>query len=213
MPPRISLATLIGIVAVLALALAGMLSASRLWLMLASTVMLALLLTAILAAWLFSGTDRAFWVGFALFGWTYLILVNWGWIGGQIGSELTIGFSEAAEWVLPEVKAPPLQFGFPAPASPVSTTSPAPFGQAVPAAPALVNPADYIELSRQRQIRIGNFVQICRMSGALCFCRVGRMDRTRVGRASREFETSGEARRAGVGRAADVAVRWDHTIR
>ena len=41
MPPRISLATLIGIVAVIALGLAGMLSTSRLWLMLVSTVALA----------------------------------------------------------------------------------------------------------------------------------------------------------------------------
>jgi hypothetical protein len=173
MPPRISLATLIGIVAVLALALAGMLSASRLWLMLASTVVLALLLTSILAAWLFSGIDRAFWVGFALFGWTYLILVNWGWIGGQIGSELTIGFSEAAEWVLPEVKAPPLQFGVPAPASPLSATSPAQIGTTVPAPPAFVNPANYMELARQRQIRIGNFVQIGRILGALIFAVLG----------------------------------------
>ncbi len=63
MPPRISLATLIGIVAVIALGLAGMLSASRLWLMLASTAMLAILLTAILASWLFSGsTGHSGWV-------------------------------------------------------------------------------------------------------------------------------------------------------
>jgi hypothetical protein len=168
MPPRISLATLIGIVAVIALGLAGMVSGSRLWLMLASTVTLALLLAALLASWLFSGIDRAFWVGFALFGWTYLIMVNWDWVGGQIGHDLTAGISEAAEWLLPDIKPPPFPFGSPTP-WPVSTTSPAPFGQAVPAPPAPVNQVDYMERSRQRQIKIGNFVQICRMSGALCF--------------------------------------------
>jgi len=162
MPPRISLATLIGIVAVIALGLAGMLSISRLWLMLASTVTLAVLLAAILASWLFSGIDRAFWVSFALFGWTYLIMVNWDWVGGQIGHDLTVGISEAAEWLLPDVKAPALPFG-------VATTSPAPLGPAVPAPATLVNPADYMELARQRQIKIGNFVQIGRMLCALCF--------------------------------------------
>jgi hypothetical protein len=172
MPPRISLATLIGIVAVLALGLAGMLSASRLWLMLASTAMLAILLTAILAAWLFSGIDRAFWVGFALFGWIYLIMVNWDWVGGQIGYELTVGFSEAAEWVLPEVKGPAIVFGAPTP-PPVPATSAAPFPQAVPAPPAFVNPVNYMELARQRQIKIGNFVQIGRIFGALVFAVLG----------------------------------------
>ena len=72
------------------------------------------------------GIDRAFWVGFALFGWTYLILVNWDWVGGQFGHDLTAGISEAAEWLLPEVKAPPCPFGSATPRPPVSTTSPAP---------------------------------------------------------------------------------------
>jgi hypothetical protein len=106
MPPRVSLATLLGIVSVIALGLAGMLSTSRLWLTLASTVTLILLLAAILASWQFSGIDRAFWVGFALFGWIYLIMVNWDWVGGQLGHDLTVGISEAAEWLLPEVKPP-----------------------------------------------------------------------------------------------------------
>lgn len=173
MPPRISLATLIGIVALIALCLAGMLSPSRLWLMLASTVTLALLLAALLASWLFSGDDRAFWVGFALFGWTYLILVNWDWVGGQIGHDLTVGINEAAEWLLPEVKAPGLPFGVASPPPGASTILPALPGQAVPIPPTLVNSADYYELSRQRQIKVGNFVQICRMMSALGFAALG----------------------------------------
>jgi hypothetical protein len=158
MPPRISLASLIGIVAVIALSLAGMVSTSRLWPMVAATVTLIVLLGALLASWLFSGIDRAFWVGFALFSWTYLILVNWDWVGGQFGHDLTAAISDAAEWLVPEGKAPP-----PSPSAPV------PFGGAVPAPPAPANYVDYIELSRQRQVRIGNFVQISRMVFSLIF--------------------------------------------
>jgi hypothetical protein len=152
MPPRISLATLIGIVAVFALSMAGMISTSRIWLMLASTVALAVLLAALLASWLFSGIDRAFWVGFALFGWTYLIMVNWDWVGGQIGHDLTVAISEVAERLLPDIK-PPSAFGTPF--------------------PAVVNNVDYMDLSRQRQIRIGNFVQIGRDLSSLCFAMLG----------------------------------------
>jgi hypothetical protein len=169
MPPRFSLATLIGIVAVIALGLAGMLSGSRLWLMLASTATLAVLLAAILASWLFSGIERAFWVGFALFGWTYLIMVSWDWVGGQIGHDLTVGISEAAERILPDVKPPPFPFGLPTVPPSVSTSSPTRIS--VPSA--ALNQGDYIELSRQRQIKIGNFVQIGRMMGSLCFGMLG----------------------------------------
>jgi hypothetical protein len=186
MPPRISLASLIGIVAVIALGLAGMLSASRLWLTLASTVTLALLLAALLASWLFSGKDRAFWVGFALFGWTHLIMANWGWVGGQIGGDLTVGISDAAEWLLPEVQGPPtMVYGAPSPNpfAPVEPSAPSALVDPVDykklsqqrlarimrAPPVLVNPVDYMELSRQRQIKIGNFVQIGGMLCALCF--------------------------------------------
>jgi hypothetical protein len=169
MPPRISLATLIGIVAVIALGLAGMLSTSRLWLMLASTVALALLLAALLASWLFCGEERAFWVGFALFGWTYLILVNWDWVGGQIGHDLTVGFNEAAEWLLPQVRDPGLQFGVATLPPGTSTMLPGAPGQAVPVPRVVVREAEYFELVRRRHIKLGNFVQICRIMGALCF--------------------------------------------
>jgi hypothetical protein len=157
MPPRISLASSIGIVALFALSLAGMVSTSRLWPMVAATATLMVLLGALLASWLFSGIDRVFWVGFALFSWTYLILVNWDWVGGQFGHDLTAAISDAAEWMLPEGQAPQPSLATPVPK------------QAVPAPTPLYNPVAYIELSRQRQIRIGNFVQISRMLFSLIF--------------------------------------------
>jgi hypothetical protein len=138
-----------------------MLSTSRLWPMVAATVTLAVLLVALLASWLFSGIERAFWVGFALFGWSYLILVNWDWVGGQFGHDLTAGISDAAEWIMPEGHAPQPYVAAPVPK------------QAVPAPTALYNPIDYTELLRQRQIRIGNFVQISRVLFSLIFGVVG----------------------------------------
>ena len=94
---RISIAGLLGIVAVIAIWLAGMRSASSLWTTAAATVTLALLLTALLAALLLDGADRAFCAGFALFAWSYLLLVNWDWVGGQFGHDLTAGLSDIAE--------------------------------------------------------------------------------------------------------------------
>ena len=80
---RISLAASMAIIALIALGLAGMVSATRVWTAVAGTLTLALLLTALLAAGMLSGGDRAFWTGFALFGWVYLLLVNWDWVGAS----------------------------------------------------------------------------------------------------------------------------------
>ena len=127
----------------IALGLTGARSASTFWTTAASTLTLALLLAAILGAWLLAGTDRAFWAGFALFGWTYLVLVNWDWVGGQFGHDLTAGLSEVAEALVP--RPPP---------------TPAPQFQ-------------YLELARRRPTRIGNFVQIGRMLLSLLFALLG----------------------------------------
>ncbi len=102
---RISLASLLGIIAVIAMGLAGMVSASSLWTTAASTVTLAMLLGPSSPPGC-SRVDRAFWAGFALFGWTYLVLVNWDWIGGQFGHDLTAGLSDLAESMFAEVPIP-----------------------------------------------------------------------------------------------------------
>jgi hypothetical protein len=158
---RISMASLLGIVAVIALGLAGIRSASSLWTTAAATVTLALLLASILAAWLLAGVDRAFWAGFALFGWTYLLLVNWDWVGGQFGHDLTAGLSDLAESMFAE----PVPIVPATPVAPPLLTVPAPR----PAPPA----SSYLEEVRQRQIKIGNFVQIGRLTLALLFGLLG----------------------------------------
>jgi hypothetical protein len=182
---RISLAGSLGIVAVIAMGLAGMVSASSLWTTAAATVTLALLLTAVLAARVLDGVDRAFWVGFAFFGWSYLILVNWDWVGGQFGHDLTAGLSKVAEAVFPDVPytaVPPT----PAIPPPVPSASLVPgqgsrTGTATPAAPAVLpRPGsavsaviDVVQERQNRQIKLGNFVQIGRMFLSLAFGLLG----------------------------------------
>ncbi len=167
---RISLATLLAIVAVVALGMAGMVSSSRFWTAAAATVTLAMLLAAVLAAGLLSGIDRAFWTGFALFGWVYLLLVNWDWVGGQFGHDLTAGLSAVAETIFPEVTitGPPQVSSSVPSAPPVGTPALAPAPS-----PATIASFNFFEMAQQRQIKIGNFVQIGRMLLALLFALVG----------------------------------------
>ncbi len=176
---RISLAGSLGIVAVIAMGLAGMRSASSLWTTAAATVTLALLLSAVIAARVLDGLDRAFWAGFAFFGWSYLLLVNWDWVGGQFGHDLTAGLSDVAEAMFAKVEVPvppqPPATAFSARTAPDVAIKPDP-GAAVPA-PAtrfvVVSPEAYHEEVRGRQIKLGNFVQIGRMLLALIFGLMG----------------------------------------
>jgi hypothetical protein len=176
---RISLAGSLGIVAVIAMGLAGMRSASTLWTTVAATVTLALLLAAVIAARLLDGLDRAFWAGFALFGWSYLLLVNWDWVGGQFGHDLTAGLSDVAEamFAKDDVPTPPQP-----PAT--SFTARTPQKVTIQPDPGVVNPpsatgfvvvsqGSSLELARARQIKLGNFVQIGRMFLALIFGLLG----------------------------------------
>src|SRR4051795_10854976 len=103
---RISLAALLGLVLVCGLGLAAMRSPTVFWTTAATTVTLGLLLTDVLGAWLLRGPDRGFWAGFALFGGVYLLLVNWSWIGEQVGHDLAGGIREAADDLFPPPTAP-----------------------------------------------------------------------------------------------------------
>jgi hypothetical protein len=172
---RISLAGALGIVAVIAMGLAGMRSASSLWTTAAATVTLALLLSAAVAARLLDGLDRTFWAGFALFGWSYLLLVNWDWIGGQFGHDLTAGLSDVAEAIFAKAEVPapsePLAATFSARTPPNLPVQPGQGAANPPSATGfvVVSQAEYLELARARQIKLGNFVQIGRMFLALIF--------------------------------------------
>src|SRR4051794_34815811 len=106
--PRLSIAGLLGIVAVAALGMTGLRSATTFWTSAAGTITLGLFLGSILGACMLRGRERAGCVGFALFGIVYLILVNWDWIGGQFGISLTAGLGDLADTLVPK---PPLASG------------------------------------------------------------------------------------------------------
>ena len=113
--PRLTLASLLGIVAVAALGMAGIRSATTLWTSAASTLTLGLFLGAILGSRLLRGSEQAFCLGFALFGIVYLVLVNWDWVGAQFGHDLTAGLGDLADSLvpMPAVATPAIVTGLP----------------------------------------------------------------------------------------------------
>jgi hypothetical protein len=85
---RFSLATLMAIVLLAALGLVALRNASALWANATFTATLTLLLCAVLGLILRRHHARAFWLGFALFGWTYVLLVNAPWLQTHLASRL-----------------------------------------------------------------------------------------------------------------------------
>ena len=146
--PRLTVASLLGIVALAAFGLAGIRSATTLWTSAAATLTLALFLGVVLGAWMLRGKEQVFCLGFALFGIVYLVLVDWDWVGAQFGHDLTVGLGDLADSLIP---------------MPVVATQPSPAGFAFPPLP---GPPEALAA---RQVRVGNFVQISRMFLALLF--------------------------------------------
>lgn len=147
-PRGISIAGLMGLVLVIGLGVAALQSSSNLWTSVASTLVLALFLRAVLGAIYLNGPQRAYWTGFALFGGVYLILVNWSWIGGQFGVDLTSALLEIAERAIPDPRVQ--SSGTPNP--PIETT---------------------LELSAIRMVKMGNFGQISRLCISLVLALLG----------------------------------------
>lgn len=73
---RYRLVTLLAATALIAVALAALRSGDWFWARVLFTVTLALNLGAVLAAIYCTGSRRAFWIGFALFGWTSWSITN-----------------------------------------------------------------------------------------------------------------------------------------
>jgi hypothetical protein len=163
---RISVAGLLGLVAVIAIGIASLRFATVAWTTAATTVTVGVLLAAVLGVIYLRGAARAFCVGFALFGWVYLILVDWSWIGAQVGHDLTGGLGDLAEVVHP-AETPRLTAAF----GPMT-------GQTQGQRNALrlasnIAQAGQITRSQQRYIMIGNFVAIGRLVLALAFAFAG----------------------------------------
>ena len=85
---RFSFAGMMGIVVLIAFGCGALRSASDLWASAALTLAVAVLFAGILGV-LFRRLDaRAFWSGFALFGWGYAVLVFGPWLNTNIGPQL-----------------------------------------------------------------------------------------------------------------------------
>lgn len=147
---RLSLAGSLGFVAVFALGLTGLRSATTFWTSAAAMLTLGLLLASVLGVCLLRGRERAACLGFALFGIVYLVLVNWDWVGAQFGHDLTAGLGDLADELVPKPTGASL-------ANPGGT-------------PILTTPAEDLAA---RQVKVGNFVQISRMVLALLFAAAG----------------------------------------
>jgi hypothetical protein len=72
---HLTLKRLMIVVAVIGVGVAALFRPTKGWAVALPVLFLTMLLTAILGIWLRRGHERAYWVGFALFGWAYLIPV------------------------------------------------------------------------------------------------------------------------------------------
>ena len=139
-PPRFTVSGLLWTVAGFSCVCAGLRFATNLWTNAIATATYLLLMTGVAGACFAKELVRAFWAGFALFGITYLVLVDWDWIGGQFGHDLTGGLNDVANLVFP-----------PPPPTAMPGGSPRP-----PVVPPWAS-------AGVREQQIGNFVQIGRL--------------------------------------------------
>jgi hypothetical protein len=72
--PRPTVKGLMVIVAVIGVAIAALIRPYKFWAIVLSLLQVTLCLTAVLGLVFRRGPERAFWIGFALFGWAYFIL-------------------------------------------------------------------------------------------------------------------------------------------
>ncbi len=178
MSQRMTIAGMLAFVAVMALVFASLRSASVVWTNVMATLTLIVFLRAALAAFMTRGAERSFWIGFAVFGWVYLILVNWDWIGGQFGHDLTGGLSEAAEYVIPPVTVVQTPPSLPAPGpvsqNPTITSFNVRAGAYIRSSTAPSATLDArMTQNLERNVKIGNFVEISRMGLSLLVAMVG----------------------------------------
>lgn len=97
-----SLAGLLGAVAFVAVGCAALRYASDWWASGVLTLAVGLLLGGTLALFLRPGRPRAFWAGFALFGWAYLLLCFGPWIGSAMGPRLIT--TRFFQWLEPKFR-------------------------------------------------------------------------------------------------------------
>ena len=182
---QFSLRALLGATVFVAVACSTLLYASDTIASVVFTVTAVVLLAAVLAALFRRGTSRAFWVGFAIFGWGYLWLAHWpepGWAGlpatsrpgwhlqEHEGLATTNLLSFTYHALLPLVRTPPPPSGVwaprplysaPAGSYPPSTAigpggSAAPLPPVAPAVPVMPAPTPFSYPSLSSFMRVGH---------------------------------------------------------
>jgi hypothetical protein len=104
-PLRFSLASLIGLIALLALGLAALQSSSGFWVSLVISSVLFVLITSLACAATATGSSRARWCGFAIFGWSYLALALGPWAQEHVAPHLvTTHALTALQTVVPQFR-------------------------------------------------------------------------------------------------------------
>lgn len=101
---RISIAWLLGIVGMFALAFASVRLASDMWVVLVRGALFLLLSIAVLGSVFDRGLARAFWIGVALFGWSHMLAAHFK-IQSPIGVTQSLA-ATVAPWVYPVVESP-----------------------------------------------------------------------------------------------------------
>jgi hypothetical protein len=130
-PPRprrywfqFSIAALFGVTVFVALACTALLNASEWWGSATCTLTLVVLLVAVLLSVFRRGPSRAFWVGFAIFGWAYVLLIFWPAPDPLSTCQRHLLTTKLSNWayfkLLPLVRTPPAE---PIPVPPVSRSS------------------------------------------------------------------------------------------
>jgi hypothetical protein len=171
---RLSVGGLLAVVGVIALWAASLRASTAATVSVATTATLAALLAAVLGAVIRRGPARTFFLGFAVFGVTYFVFVNWDWVGGPVGHDLTDGLRALAERAIPP--DPNL-----ATANSVYSSRNTPIPQLPPG-------FNYFEAAQNHEQRLGRFVQTGRMALTLLFALLGGL----VGRAIARSEEAEE---------------------
>jgi hypothetical protein len=104
--PRFSIAGLMGLIVVVAVGVAALRFASELWAGILLMLTLGVLGASVLAFHERAGARRAWWRGFALFGWGYAVLALGPWASDAIAPNLptTMGLDKLYERMHPEVE-------------------------------------------------------------------------------------------------------------
>jgi uncharacterized membrane protein YgcG len=109
--------TLLGATALVAVGCTALINASNLWAITLHTAIVGVMLIAILRSIYREGARRAFWIGFSLFGWVYMILVYWVHYNTDFSDSFTNPYNSqlgttrllqlAYDELLPLVRTPP----------------------------------------------------------------------------------------------------------